>query len=226
VSDVSGGELAAVAGAVVIALAMWVFMFRLDRRDIWPRTWLAASVLCLYVVGTSAALGEGGALVGPVTASEIGIGLAAGAAWLVATHLGAAVLGRLIPPFRRELADLYHLADGDTAARMVGPLAAMAVAEELLFRGLIQGRAGLVVAVAAYALVQLVERKWALVLAAVLCGVVWGALFAWRDGLVAPIVAHATWTLVLTLVWPIPGSAPTQQRPAVSPVGDFAQSSP
>jgi membrane protease YdiL (CAAX protease family) len=133
------------------------------------------------------------------------------------------VLGRLLPAFRRQLADLYHLADGDTAARMVGPLVAMAVAEELLFRGLIQGRAGLALAVLAYAVVQLVERKWALVLAAALGGLVWGALFAWRDGLTAPIVAHATWTLVLTLVWPIPGSAPNQQRPAVA--RDVAQSS-
>jgi membrane protease YdiL (CAAX protease family) len=213
----SSGELAAVGGGVLVAIAAWVFMFRLDRRDIWPRTWVAAGALSLYVVAVEAALGDADALVGPVTGREIGIGIVAGVVWLVATHVGASVLGRVIPPFKRELADLYHLADGDTATRMVGPLLAMAVAEELLFRGLVQGRAGLAIAVLAYAVVQLVERKWALVLAAVLCGIVWGALVAWRGGLVAAIVAHATWTLVLTLVWPIPGSAPTQRRAALTP---------
>ena len=213
----SSGELAAVGGGVLVAIAAWVFMFRLDRRDIWPRTWVAAGALSLYVVAVEAALGDADALVGPITGGEIGIGIVAGVVWLVATHVGASVLGRVIPPFKRELADLYHLADGDTATRMVGPLLAMAVAEELLFRGLVQGRAGLAIAVVAYAVVQLVERKWALVLAAVLCGIVWGALVAWRGGLVAAIVAHATWTLVLTLVWPIPGSAPTQRRPALTP---------
>jgi membrane protease YdiL (CAAX protease family) len=222
---VNGGEVAAVGGALLVAAAMWIFMFRLDRRDIWPRTWLAAAVVSLYAVAAAGALGEAGALVGPVSLGEIAIGLGVGAAWLVATHVGAAVLRRIVPPFSRELCDLYHLADGDTATRMLGPLVAMAVAEELLFRGLIQGQAGLAIAVTAYAAVQLVERKWALVLAAVLSGIVWGVLFEWRDGLVAPIVAHATWTLVLTLLWPISGTASGQRR-AGRAASDAAVQSP
>src|SRR3546814_18721934 len=77
---------------------------------------------------------------------------------------------------------------------MVGPIAAMGIAEELLFRGVLQGVGGLALALVAYTAVQVFERKWTLAVAALLGGAVWGALFAWRAGLAAPIVAHVLWT--------------------------------
>lgn len=145
----TAGELAAVTGGLLVAGAMWVFMFRLDRSDIWPRTWVAAGVVSSYAIGAAVALGHARQLVGSLSLRELLVGVAVGGAWLVATHLGATVLGWIVPGFLDEIAELYRLADGDTAARIAGPLVAMAVAEELLFRGLIQGRAGLVVAVIA-----------------------------------------------------------------------------
>src|SRR4051812_32082295 len=156
----TGGDLAAVAGAVLVAVGMWFLMFRGDREDIWPRTWIAAAVLSTYAVVAAALLGELDIFVGPVSPKDALVGAVVGAAWLVATHIGANVIGRLMPGFREQLDDLYALTGRGAAVRMVGPLVAMAVAEELLFRGLIQGRAGLAIAVAAYVGVQLVERKW------------------------------------------------------------------
>lgn len=93
---------------------------------------------------------------------------------------------------------------------MVGPIAAMGIAEELLFRGVLQGVGGIALALVAYTAVQAFERKWALALAALLGGVVWGALFAWRGGPVAPIAAHVQWTSMLTFVWSL-GAAPRGQ---------------
>lgn len=81
---------------------------------------------------------------------------------------------------------------------------------------MIQGEAGIVVAVVLYAAVQVVERKWPLVLAGALCGLVWGGVFAWRGGLVAPVVAHIVWTSTLTLAWPLRGTGAAHPRdPAV-----------
>lgn len=199
----TAGELAAVAGGVVVAVAMWVVMFRLDRSNIWPRTWMAAAAVSGYAIVAASALGNARDLLGRISAVEVAVGITVGGAWLVTTHVGAAVLGRIVPSFLEEITDLYRLADGDSATRIVGPLIAMAVAEELLFRGLIQAQAGLLVAVGIYAAIQLVEGKAALIVAAAFGGLVWGGLFAWRDGLVAPIVAHAVWTVALTLVWPL-----------------------
>ena len=97
--------------------------------------------------------------------------------------------------------DLYRLGAGDTVRVMVGPVVAMGIAEELLFRGVLQGLGGIAVAIVAYTAVQAFERKWALALAALCCGAVWGAMFEWRGGLVAPAAAHVLWTGMLTFVW-------------------------
>lgn len=206
----------AVAITLAVAVGAWAFMFLPPRRGVWRRTWIAAGVLLTTAVAALAAAGRLAEVTGPVDATEVLVGLAAGAAWLVATHVGAAVLGQLIPGFRAQIEDLYRLGDGDATPGMVGAVMAMGVAEEAVFRGVVQGLGGFALALVAYTGVQAFERKWALALAALLGGAVWGGLFAWRGGLVAPTVAHVVWTGVLTFVWtleaPATGPAPAMGR--------------
>lgn len=195
-----------IAAGLVLAVAAWAFLFRLPREGLWPRTWVAAPMLIAYSLAALAADGRLGETIEPITPLEVGIGLLAGAAWLVATQVGHRVLCRLFPAFLAQVNDLYRIRDEGTPLwSMVGAVTLMGVAEELLFRGLVQGGIGLAAAVAAYTLVQAVEGKWALGLAALLGGLVWGVLFWWRDGLVAPVVAHVLWTGTLTFLWPLKG---------------------
>lgn len=211
------GEALALGAALVVACGGWAFMFLPDRRGVWTRTWITAGALVTTSVVALASLGRLGEVAGPFTAVEVGLGVAVGAAWLVATHVGYAVISGVLPSFGDQVEDLYRLGDEDTVARMVGPVVAMGVAEEALFRGVLQGVGSFALGLAAYAAVQLFERKWALVLAAVLGGAVWGALFAWRDGLVAPVVAHVLWTGLLTFVWPLGGPRPPATRRGTAP---------
>ena len=211
-------RLAAVLGAMAVAAGAWVVLFRRERDDIWPRTWAVAAVLIAYSAIALATVDRLDTVLGPVGWSELGVGALAGLAWLVATHVGFAVGCRLFPSFLDGVQDLYQLGADQTAARVAGPILAMAVAEELLFRGVIQGIAGFAVAVAVYTAVQLVEGTGALVLAGLLGAVVWGGLVSLTGGLVAPIVAHAIWTLTLTVAWPLGGCEPTAGQPASSPV--------
>jgi membrane protease YdiL (CAAX protease family) len=166
---------------------------------------VAAGVLTAYALAALAASGRLDTVLGPVSPAAAGVGLGVGLAWLVATHVGHAVLCRLVPGFLAQVNDLYAIRDRSRIWFTVGAVVAMAVAEEVFFRGFLQGEVGLVAAVAAYTAVQAVERKWALGLAALLGGTVWGLLFWWTDGLVAPIVAHVLWTGALTFVWPLQG---------------------
>jgi membrane protease YdiL (CAAX protease family) len=207
-----------VLAALAVATSAWAFMFLPDRRGIWTRTWIAAGVLSATAVAGLLAVGRLGEIAGPIDATELAIGLAAGGAWLVATHVGYRVIAWLFPSFGAQVRDLYRLREGEaTTAQMVGPIVAMGIAEELLFRGVLQGVGGFVVALAAYTAVQVFERKWALALAALLGGAVWGALFAWRLGLVAPVAAHVLWTGVLTFLWPLGDEEPvTATRPGTA----------
>lgn len=199
--------------ASVAAAGAWAYMFVPPRRGVWPRTWQAAALLTTTAVIALVGVGRFVEVTGPVNLVEVAIGLGLGGAWLVATHIGYRVLAAMFPSFGDQVRDLYRIADGDRVSRMVGPVLAMGVAEEFLFRGVLQGVGGLVLGVAVYTGVQLFERNWTLVLAALLCGTVWGLLFWWRQGLVAPIVAHVLWTGMLTFVWTL-GDEPAKVGPA------------
>ena len=213
----TAAEVGIVTGGIGIAVLLWAFMFRLDRRDIWPRTWVAAIVLAGYAITASIQLGEFGTLVGPVAAVEVLVGAFVGLAWVVATQLGAALLCRAAPSFLDQTSDLYRLASRSKPTQIGGALVAMAIAEEVFFRGLIQAHTSLIAAVIVYAGVQMVEGKWALVLAAALSGLVWGGVYSWRSGLIAPLVAHGTWTLTLTLAWPVRGARSGAVDPTIRP---------
>jgi membrane protease YdiL (CAAX protease family) len=196
-------EMAVVAGAVVVAVVAWLLLFGGRRDDIWPRTWVVAGALIIASAIALVSLGRLGEVIGPVGPPQLLAGAGVGVAWLVATHVGHAVLCRLFPSFVEQVRDLYGLGADEPARRVLGPILAMALAEELLFRGVVHTLAGFAAGVAVYGAVQVIERKWVLVLAAVLGGIVWGGLYEWTGGIVAPFVAHAIWTASLTLVWPL-----------------------
>ncbi|MGI8711025.1 MAG: CPBP family intramembrane glutamic endopeptidase [Acidimicrobiales bacterium] len=211
--------VAVVVVGTVLALALWVFLFRRPSDGIWGRTWVAAASLSAYSLVALAVTERLAGLVGPVSAEAVLAGLGVGVAWLVATHIGHAVLCRIFPGFLAQISDLYSLREGDRVLTIAGPLTAMGIAEEVFFRGVVQGRLGLVAAVAVYSGVQLVVNKWSLTLAAMLGGVVWGGLYWWQGGIIAPAIAHVLWTGVLTLLWPLRGCG---ERPGGSDVAPLA----
>lgn len=190
---------------VLLAFVGWTFLFRRPADGIWPRTWITAGVLSAASIAALALSDDLTTVLGPVGPEPVAAGLVIGTAWLVATHVGHTVLCRLFPGFLAQITELYSLREGDTVRTMVGPVVAMAVAEELVFRGVVQGAGGLVAGIVAYTAVQVVAGKWALTLAALLGGAVWGVLAWWQGGLVAPVLAHVLWTATLTFVWPLRG---------------------
>ncbi len=133
-------------------------------------------------------------------AVDVAIGVAGAAVLWAVFWIGDRVVTRLFPGLSSQVDDLYAVRGQTTAARMPFVLAVIGPAEEIFWRGLVQHRAGIAVALVAYALVHVWERKPILLLAALVGGVFWGALFAWRGTLVAPIVSHLLWDLAI-IVW-------------------------
>lgn len=215
-------EAAVVAAVLAVAVVGWMVLF-CGRGDIWRRTWAVAATLIACSVGGLALVGELEAAFGPTGPGEVAAGAGVGVAWLVATHVGHAALCRLLPALVEQVDDLYQLGEDDPPRRVIGPILAMAAAEELVFRGVVQSQWGIVAAVVAYAAVQVVERNGALVLAAFLGGVVWGGLYWWTSSLVAAFVAHALWTASLTLLWPLRACADREVPGPVRPRGREAR---
>ncbi len=207
----SGG----VAVGLAVAALAFAIMFVPGRDHIWSRTWISAALIGGYAGVALLRTDQFGDAIGTTSPTTVLAGVVAGGAWLVATHFGYAVLRRFVPTLPAEVRNLYAIADGDTAATIVGPFVVMVVAEELFFRGYVQLEVGLAVAVAAYVSMQVFELNWALALAALLGAAVWGGLYEWQDSLVASLVAHLIWTGALIFVWPLAGD--TDREHAVEP---------
>ena len=191
-------SVAVVAGLVLAAVA-WGALFGLGRADFWSRAAVAGSVIGAYAIVVQRS--ELDDLLRP-TVVDVAIGVVAAGVLYGVFWAGIAILRRWLPAVAAQVDDLYEVRSVRRPARL--PITAVLLlvgpCEELFWRGLVQERAGFVVALAGYAAVHLWERKAVLVLAAVVGGVFWGALFSWRGTLVAPLVSHALWDLAV-VVW-------------------------
>lgn len=117
-----------------------------------------------------------------------------------------------VPAIGVEVPKLYGL-----LRQFPGPVWALPVlglvvaAEELVWRGLAIdlfsksfGASGAVfLAALVYVLPQIAFRSPLLVIVALLCGLVWGALRVWTRGLLAPLIAHLTWDLLVFVLFPV-----------------------
>lgn len=196
-----------VAGLVVAAVA-WGALFGLGRAAFWTRAAVAGLAIGLYgVVAQRERIGE---LLRP-TVVDVAIGVAGAVVLYGVFWAGAATLRRWLPATAAQIEELYQVRSVPHSERLPIPAVLLLVGpcEELFWRGLIQARAGFVLALAGYAAVHLWERKAVLILAAVVGGAFWGALFAWRGTLVAPIVCHALWDLAVVVWFPF---APERRR--------------
>jgi membrane protease YdiL (CAAX protease family) len=188
-----------VAGLAVAGAAMGS-MFAFGRWHFWGRAAVAGAVI--GAVGAVAARDHLDDLLRP-TAVDIAAGSASAVLLYLVFRVGDRVLARRTPALAREVDDLYRLRDEAGPAAILTMIATVAVCEELFWRGFVQARSGLVVATAGYALVLVWERKVVLIAAALICGATWGALFAWRDTLVAPMVSHVLWDAAIMVFVPV-----------------------
>jgi membrane protease YdiL (CAAX protease family) len=139
---------------------------------------------------------------------------------VVATHVGYGIIGASVPSLAEDVWRLHQVAA--VTPERLGLVVFIAVAEELLWRGLLLGalrRMGwsMVLAVLSsafvYGLAQVGPRSPWLVVAACGLGVVWGAL-RWSGGpsggasggLWRAIVAHLVWTIAILGVVPLHGA--------------------
>ena len=198
-----------VAGLVVAAVA-WGLLFALGREHFWPRAALAGAVIGLFGLVAQRTrltdLFDGGP-------ADVAVGAASAAVLWAVFWVGDRLVSRVLPRLSAEVDDLYAVRGETTAARMPFVLAVIGPAEEVFWRGLVQSRAGIAVALVGYALVHVWERKPILLLAALVGGAFWGGLFAWTGSLVAPIVSHLLWDLAIIVWFPTRRSAPTGGAP-------------
>ncbi|MEO8798461.1 MAG: CPBP family intramembrane glutamic endopeptidase [Polyangiaceae bacterium] len=142
------------------------------------------------------------------------VGAGLGVVMTIGTYAAYAVAERLLPSLRAQVAGLYAAAHTETVVAALAWTTVSIVAEELLFRGLLleslrsagaQKTVAALVSLAAYVLVQIGSGSWVIAAAALVCGAFWTVERVLTKSLVASIISHAIWTLVVIHVYPLVG---------------------
>ena len=199
--------------AVVLATCIGAFCAAMGLRaevNVWIGTGTAASLsLLLLWFGARPSVRS---VVGPKPLAGLVAGIVVGVAMSFATWGLYPVAVDLLPIVEGEVETLYDLLRQPPGPVRAFPLLLLVVAvEELVWRGLAVdvlspalGRWRAVVAAAfLYVLPQVAFRSPLLVVVALLCGLVWGALRARTEGLTAPFVAHLVWDILVFIAYPV-----------------------
>ena len=188
------------------AFAAFGLTFRGPRDRFWDRM----TVTGLALGGLALATNRDARRV-RIGAGEVALGLATAAGLYGIFRVGDVVAREVMPRGGEEIGDIYALRSlrpkEELAARLglvIGP------AEELFWRGFVQGRAGYLTATALYGGAHIVTENATLVGAAAIAGAYWGLLRAVGVPLGALVVSHVAWDIWIFLV------APTEE-PNVSP---------
>jgi membrane protease YdiL (CAAX protease family) len=124
---------------------------------------------------------------------------------LYAATAAFVLVARRWPPFDRHVAEIYDQRRGSTLRSALALAGATAVGEELFWRGLFQselvepfGRpAGALITLGVYVAANASSGSLAIVAGAIAGGSAWGVLALWTGGVLASLVCHAVWTVLM-----------------------------
>jgi membrane protease YdiL (CAAX protease family) len=183
---------------VAAAFAAFGLTFRGPRARFWDR--MTATGLVLGGLALVADRDARRLRLGP-SETLLGLASAAGLYWIF--RVGDEIAREAMPRGGEEIGEIYALralrSKEELAARLafvIGP------AEELFWRGFVQGRAGYLTATALYGGVHVVTENATLIGAATVAGAYWGLLRAMGLPLGALVVSHVAWDIWIFLVAP------------------------
>jgi membrane protease YdiL (CAAX protease family) len=186
----------AVAGALAVVVAWRLTVAR--RVSVWWSMGVVEGAAGVAAVATGRVrLARG---LTPVAALAIGLG--AGLALYLATRAFVAV-ARRSPIFESHVATIYSRREGlPLWTALVLAAGVTASGEELFWRGLVQGRFGVLATWGAYVLVNVASESLPIVAGAIVSGAVWGGLALGTHGVLASLGCHAAWTALMLALPP------------------------
>ncbi len=192
--------------SIMIAAGLWLYMFGVAFTPFWPSMIVSTSILLLL----SISLARRSILLG-VWFREIGIGIVASVVLYCLFFVGNYVVRHLFVRGGDAIGSIYtlrehysHLFLTLTLLFPIGP------GEELFWRGMIQAELtrrlttwpALILGALIYAAVHIPSWNPILLLAAFTGGIFWGMLFIWRCSIVAPMVSHVLWDILVFVYFP------------------------
>lgn len=145
------------------------------------------------------------------TFSFLWIGILSGIGLFGLFWFGSIMIDLLNLPFSNQVSRLYSRFSPDIFWHYLVLVLIIAPGEEIFWRGFVQkrlfkyGNSKLTIALSVllYASVHLYSGEFILVLAAIIAGLVWSSLYAWKRSLPLVIVSHIVFDLLLFVFMPL-----------------------
>ncbi len=194
-----------IAGAIVLAGLGWFFTFGVPWGNFWVKIGIAVVAVCSYSL-----VFERPRLAWRFSSLALGVGSAV--VLYFGFWVGNALAPYIVPGAHAQVGGIYGLGTGSSRVwifllllLVTGP------GEEIFWRGFLQGHLerrlgvvpGYLVATLIYGGVHVFSGNAMLMLAALVAGAFWGALYAWKHDLAALIVSHSLWSAFIFAVLPI-----------------------
>ncbi|KRF20936.1 abortive infection protein [Nocardioides sp. Soil797] len=186
----------AVVGAVLLAVSL-----RIEPGS----AWFYPSTLALALVWATGAWASGPLHLGRVGADRPVVPALLVGGGLSAVFVLGALIVREVPVLAERVSDVLAYADQGPWLPLLLVTVVNGIAEEMFFRGaLFDALRGAQVSITAvaYAVVTLATGNPMLAVAALILGVVVGQLRRVSGGLLAPAIAHVTWSVTMLFVLP------------------------
>jgi hypothetical protein len=196
--------------AVVAAFGLWYFIFQTETWNFWLRLSLSAGLLAIGAL----ALTPDSRRLFQCSWRAVVIGVVSALALYALFWAGKGIATALLPFASADISNVYAKREqldlvqiGLLLFFIVGP------SEEVFWRGFVQrrladlfgDRTGLLAATALYALVHLWTLNVTLIVAAAVVGLFWGWLYGRERNLVAVMISHSLWDLIVFVLLPLGG---------------------
>ncbi|MCM3572993.1 CPBP family intramembrane metalloprotease [Mesobacillus subterraneus] len=145
------------------------------------------------------------------TLSYLTLGIATGLGLFGLFWLGSFLIELLNLPFANQITRLYSRFSPDLIWHYLVLVLILAPGEEIFWRGFIQKRLSkyinvkmsIILSVILYASVHFYSGEFILVLAAIIAGLAWSILYAWKRSMPLVIVSHIVFDLLLFVFLPL-----------------------
>ena len=194
-----------ISGAVLLAFFCWAVTFGLDWGNFWVKIGLSVIIICLYSFWWQRPRVR-------FRYDTVIMGILSAAALYGIFSLGNTFAPYIIPGAGSQVGGIYNLGTGSNRfliflllCFVTGP------GEEIFWRGFLQENLmkrfgklqGFILGTLIYAGVHVFSMNFILIMAALVAGAFWGALYLWKKDLGLVIVSHSLWSAFIFAVFPI-----------------------
>lgn len=194
-----------VAGAIILPVICWFLTFGIAWGNFWVKIGISVAVICAYSFVWQRPRIR-------FSAGSVITGLISAAALYGIFYAGNALSPYFVKEAGAQVHGIYGLGSGSN--KMLVFLLLLLVTgpgEEIFWRGFLQENLmkrlgppwGFAVCTGIYAGVHVFSMNFVLVMAALIAGAFWGALYLWKRDLLMVMVSHSIWSSFIFAVFPI-----------------------